>query len=75
MEHQHELDLCGMCCAQPIIKLGAKLKLITPGEVVCVVADKSSMRLDVPAYCKQTGNPLLHHDQADGLLRFWVRKG
>lgn len=75
MEHQHELDLCGMCCAQPIIKLTAELKRIAPGEVVRIVADKSSMRLDVPAYCKQTGNPLIHHDHANGLLQFWIRRG
>ena len=74
MEHRHQVDLRGLCCAQPIIKLTAELKRIPSGEVVLALADKSSMSQDMPAYCRQTNNLLLHHDIENGLLRFWIRK-
>lgn len=69
------LDVAGLCCAEPMIKITKHLKMLLPGEVLLVSADKSSMRKDVPAYCRQTGNTLLHHEEAQGLLKFWIRKG
>ena len=75
MEHQHQVDLRGLCCAQPIIILTAQLKSIPSGEVLLALADKPSMSLDMPAYCNQTDHTLINHDTEDGVLRFWIRKG
>ena len=58
MEHQHQVDLRGLCCAQPIIILTAQLKSIPSGEVLLALADKPSMSLDMPAYCNQTDHTL-----------------
>jgi tRNA 2-thiouridine synthesizing protein A len=74
MEHQHEIDCRGLCCAQPICKLTAGLEHVQPGEVALIVADKSSMTREIPAYCRQMNHALLDQNSEDGLLRFWVRK-
>jgi tRNA 2-thiouridine synthesizing protein A len=74
MEHQHEIDCRGLCCAQPIVRLTAGLERAAPGEVALIVADKSSMTREIPAYCRQMHHTLLGQSMEDGLLRFWIRK-
>jgi len=74
MDHHRLVDLRGLCCSAPVIKLSAELKDMRIGEVLLAEADKDSMRKDVPAYCSQTKHELLRHEEQDGLLRFWIRK-
>jgi len=74
MDHQRLVDLRGLCCSAPVIKLSAEIKGMQVGEVLLAEADKDSMRKDVPAYCNQTKHELLQHEEHDGLLRFWIRK-
>lgn len=74
MEHQQTLDVCGLCCAEPIIRISKALKGIASGEVLLVTADKASMLKDVPAYCKQTANDLIHQQESQGKFQFWIRK-
>ena len=74
MEYDQALDVCGLCCAEPIIRITKALKDAVAGEVLLVTADKTSMLKDVPAYCRQTGNDLIHQQDSQGKLQFWVRK-
>lgn len=74
MGHQRRVDLRGLCCSAPVIKLSAEMKSLQVGEVMLAESDKDTMRKDVPAYCKQTRHELLRHEEQDGLLRFWIRK-
>ena len=74
MDHHHLVDLRGLCCSAPVIKLTAEIKGMRVGEVLLAEADKDSLRKDVPAYCNQTKHELLQHQEQNGLLRFWIRK-
>ncbi|WP_297360763.1 sulfurtransferase TusA family protein [Acidiferrobacter sp.] len=74
MDYAKSIDVRGLCCAQPIIALARELKGMASGEVLQVLADKDSMRKDVPAFCRQTGHILLESEERDGLLHFWVRR-
>ena len=74
MEHKQTLDVCGLCCAEPIIRINKALKGIESGEVLLVTADKTSMLKDVPAYCKQTANDLIQQQESHGKYQFWIRK-
>lgn len=75
IKHHRLVDICGICCAQPIIRLSQELKEIQLGEVILAISDKESMNLDIPAFCARTQNQLLAMDKSDGLLQFWIRKG
>lgn len=68
------VDIQGICCAQPIIRLAKEVKNIAPGEVILAVSDKTSMLNDIPAFCNKTNNQLIHHEEANGVLRFWIKK-
>ena len=74
IKHDHETDLRGMCCAQPIIRLASEFKAMRSGEVLLVLANKSSMLKDVPAFCNQTGHPLLAQENGQDVYRFWIQK-
>ena len=74
MEYDQTLDVCGLCCAEPVIRITKALKTAEAGEVLLVTADKTSMTKDVPAYCRQTGNELIHQQESQGKLQFWIRK-
>ncbi|MHB9119696.1 MAG: sulfurtransferase TusA family protein [Burkholderiales bacterium] len=74
MEHDHAIDISGLCCAQPIIRITQELKQLATGNVLLVKSDKVSIGKDIPAYCKQTGNNLVHQEEHQGVFRFWIQK-
>lgn len=74
MEHHHLVDIKGLCCSAPVIRLAKEFVKFLPGEVVLVVSDKSSMLNDIPAWCNMTGNKLLETASDNGLHRFWIGK-
>lgn len=72
--HDHSVDIRGMCCSAPVIRLTKELKPLPPAAIVLVVSDKVSMLNDIPAYCQQTGHELLRQEERDCLFHFWIRK-
>lgn len=75
MRHDQTLDVAGLCCAEPIIRITRQMKSLAKGDILLVVSDKTSMKNDIPAYCRQTGNSLVFQEDTAGLLRFWIKKG
>lgn len=68
------VDIRGMCCSAPVIRLAKEFGKFRSGEMVLVVSDKISMLNDIPAWCKMTGNGLIKSEQRGELLHFWVEK-
>ncbi len=59
MDNNRKIDITGLCCAVPIIKISKELKDMQSGDVLLAISDKDSMKNDIPAFCRQTGNELL----------------
>lgn len=74
VKHDHILDIKGLCCSAPVIRLTKEFKTFASGDVVLVISDKSSMVKDIPAYCGITKHHLLKQEDKDGLFHFWIRK-
>ncbi len=74
MKHDHILDIKGLCCSAPVIRLTKEFKQFASGDVVLVISDKSSMIKDIPAYCSMTKHDLLKQEDKDGLFHFWIKK-
>lgn len=72
MEHDHFVDIKGMCCSAPVIHLTKKFKSMNSGDIVLAESDKSSMKNDIPSYCKLTQHELTKQEERDGLLHFWI---
>jgi TusA-related sulfurtransferase len=68
------LDTKGLLCPMPIVKLAKAFKDLETGQVIMLEATDPGALPDVIAWSKNTGNPLLHHDQLEKVMRFWLQK-
>ena len=63
----HNLDVLGLKCPQPVLKLATMAKSIPAGDTVEILADCESFPNDVKAWCTKTGKTLLFClDEGDG---------
>jgi len=68
------LDCTGMLCPMPIVKLSKAMKEMTSGQIVLMTATDPGSIPDVKAWSKNTGNPLVTHEQNGKVMSFWLRK-
>ena len=69
-----ELDVTGLMCPLPVLKLGKRMRALPPGTTVAVLATDPAARIDVPHYCAESGNELVSEEIDGDTLRFVVRK-
>lgn len=55
----HNLDVLGLKCPQPVLKLAVMARGIQAGDTVEILADCESFPKDVQAWCTKTGKTLL----------------
>lgn len=54
-----EIDALGKLCPLPVIELGKRIGEVAPGAVVRLLADDPAAKLDIPAWCRMTGQHYL----------------
>lgn len=77
MEHQVDLtiDAKGKKCPMPVLLTSKGIKQIQSGQVMLVEATDGGSRSDIPSWAKDTGNELLDTSSADGVFRYYIKKG
>jgi len=68
------MDCVGLYCPMPIVKTAQKIKQMKSGEVLEIVADDKGIKLDMPAWCKSTGNECLGIEEAGGEYKVYIKK-
>ncbi len=68
-----EWDAGDLGCGDLVIRLRFRLKAMQAGEVIRVRATDAGAPEDLPAWCRMTGEQLLHHDQARAY--YYIRRG
>jgi tRNA 2-thiouridine synthesizing protein A len=68
------LDLKGLLCPMPVVKLAKAMKEITVGQIVEATASDPGVLADIPAWCKSTGNELVSMEKLDKTFKFVVKK-
>ncbi len=68
-----EWDAGDLGCGDLVIRLRLRLKAMQPGQVIRVHATDSGAPEDLPAWCRMTGEELLHHDRAGAY--YYIRRG
>jgi TusA-related sulfurtransferase len=58
----------------PIIKTAEKMKELSPGQVLEVLATDEGIKSDMPAWCKATGQEFLGVEEKEGEYRVYVKK-
>jgi TusA-related sulfurtransferase len=70
-----ELDCRGLVCPAPVIELARHIEAVAPGDLLAVVATDAAARVDVPAWCRMTGQEYVGEEAAeDGVPRYVVRR-
>ncbi len=69
-----KLDLKGLLCPLPIVKLSQAIKDLPVGAVIEGIATDPGVMADVPAWAKSTGQELISIEQQGKEYRFLIKK-
>jgi tRNA 2-thiouridine synthesizing protein A len=68
------MDLKGLPCPQPVIKVSKGIKEIQVGQVLMAVTTDPGALSDFPAWARTSGNEILKTEQSGGLITFWIKR-
>lgn len=68
------LDLKGLVCPIPVVKIAGAIRRIEVGQVIEAEATDPGVMADIPAWCRSTGNELLNIDREGKTFVFRVRR-
>jgi len=74
MTTELELDLTGLKCPMPIVRLNKIMKELGAGDEFTAVADDPAFCLDVESWCQTTGHELVRLDNSSERLVAVIRK-
>jgi tRNA 2-thiouridine synthesizing protein A len=69
-----ELDLKGLLCPLPMVKVSQNISKVPVGGVIRAVATDPGSMADIPAWAKSTGNEVMSADKVDGEFVFLVKR-
>lgn len=75
LEHQAELDACGLRCPLPLLKAKLLLASLETGQILKVQATDAGSQRDFRAFARLAGHDLLHEEVEAEVFRYWLRKG
>jgi len=68
------LDMCGMKCPQPVLKIAVKAPDMKKGDILEAIGDCPTFEKDVRAWCKRLGKLFLSiQDEGDGRIRIQIQ--
>lgn len=70
----HTIDTSGLKCPLPILRAKKALADMASGQVLKVISTDRNAVADFQAFCRQTGNALLHQDIADPFYTHYLRR-
>lgn len=68
------LDVRGLMCPMPVVKLSSAIREIGIGEVIEVLATDPGSLTDILAWARRTGNEVLKIDREENAIKFYVKR-
>ncbi|NCW73764.1 MAG: sulfurtransferase TusA family protein [Gammaproteobacteria bacterium] len=68
-----EIDVVGLRCPLPVLKLKKRIEPLQPGSKVRLVTTDPTTLKDVPAYCQLAGHQLLALQSTNPPYEFLIR--
>lgn len=68
------LDLTGISCPGPLLRLKQKFEHLSDGRVIKVIASDPGFYKDSKAWCERTGNQLLQRTRENGNVIVFIQK-
>ncbi|WP_246943700.1 sulfurtransferase TusA family protein [Bacillus pinisoli] len=75
MEATKVLDAKGLACPMPIVKTKKEMDALGSGEILEIHATDKGAKNDLTAWAQSGGHELIKDEEADGVLKFWIKKG
>ncbi|MCW5619693.1 MAG: sulfurtransferase TusA family protein [Burkholderiales bacterium] len=74
MSETMTLDLTGMKCPVPIVRLNTEVRQVDIGMQLEALSDDPAFELDVKAWCRRTGHELLSMDSSGSVIKACIRR-
>ena len=68
------MDLKGLPCPMPVVKVSKGIKEVEVGQVIEAVTTDPGSLSDFPAWAKSSGNEILKTEQGDGVITFYIKR-
>ena len=68
------MDLKGMPCPMPIVKMSKGIKDVEIGQVVEALTTDPGALADFPAWARTSGNEILKTDQKGDVIKFYIKR-
>jgi tRNA 2-thiouridine synthesizing protein A len=69
-----KLDLKGLMCPLPVVKMAQAIKKVEIGQVIEAEATDLGVLADILAWSKSTGNEMVKTAKEGKVIRFWVKR-
>lgn len=69
-----ELDLKGLLCPLPMVKVSQNIKNVPVGGIIRAVATDVGALADIPSWARSTGNEVLKTDRQDKEITFYIKR-
>jgi len=71
---ENKLDASGLYCPEPVMMLHNKIREISEGSVLHLLATDPSTTRDVPKFCVYLGHELIKEERDGENFQYWIRK-
>jgi TusA-related sulfurtransferase len=68
------MDLKGMPCPMPVVKISKGIKEVEVGQVVEAHSTDPGSLTDFPAWARTSGNEILKTDQDGDVIKFFIKR-
>lgn len=72
---EQQLDARGLLCPEPVMLLHNRVRDLSGGELLEVLATDPSTERDIPRFCQFLGHELVSVEKEEGEYRYVIRKG
>lgn len=70
-----KINVCGMQCPGPIMKISNKMQELGEGDILEIITNDNSLIADIQSWCKSTANTFTDYRQSDKEIIIKIRKG
>ena len=69
-----ELDLKGLLCPLPMVRVSQNIKNVQVGGIIRAVATDVGSLADIPSWARSTGNEVLATNREDKEITFYIKR-
>jgi len=68
------LDLKGLACPMPVVKVSKGIKEVGIGDIIEAVTTDPGSLTDFPAWARTSGNEIVKTEQGDDQITFYIQR-